>query len=69
MVGQSEQGYVFFECQYKDSPITDDIIEEEIEQVNKTTLNAYQYGFVSKSGFNLKKDYPYIFITLDDMYK
>lgn len=69
IVGKSNDGYVFFECKYRETKVTDTIIEEEIEQVNKTTLKPIQYGFISKKGFNLKKNYSYLLYTLDDLYK
>lgn len=45
------------------------MIEEEIAQVNKTSLKPIQYGFFSKSGYLLNKNYDYLFFTLDDLYK
>ena len=69
VVGKTKDGYVFFECKYKNEPIDESIIEEEITQVSMTSLKPVQYGFISKSGFRTKKTYPYLFYTLDDMYQ
>lgn len=69
VVGKAKDGYVFFECKYTDKPIDDEIIKEELEQISQTTLKPYQYGFISKNGFNLAKTYPYLFFTLEDLYK
>jgi len=69
VVGKSEDGYVFFECKFTNHPIDDEIIKEEIKQVNQTTLKPVQYGFASKSGFKLRKNYPYFFFTLQERYK
>ena len=44
------------------------IVEEEIEQVKRTNLNCYKYGFVSKSGFKFNDD-NLIILTLADIYK
>ena len=43
VVGKREDGYIFYECKFMDSPITDKIIQEEIEQVNQTNLKPVQY--------------------------
>ena len=69
VVGKAKEGYVFYECKYTEDPINDSIIQEEIKQVEETTLKPVQYGFISKSGFRLKEKYPYQFITLEDRYK
>lgn len=68
VVAKSFNNYIFFECKYTEKKITDEIIKGEIEQVKKTTLKAAQYGFISKSGFELKETYPYIFFELKDIY-
>ncbi len=69
VVGKSKDGYVFFECKFRATKITDSIIEKEIKQVNETTLKPIQYGFISKDGFDLNKEYSYLLYTLDDLYK
>ncbi len=45
-----------------------EIIKKEIKQVSNTTMNATNFGFMSKSGFDLKQAYPYLFFTLEDLY-
>lgn len=69
VVGKCQNGYVFFECKYTNAPINDQVISEELEQISCTTLAPIQYGFASKNGFDLKKEYPYLFFTLEDRYK
>ena len=69
VVTYDENGYIFYETKFRKSPITDSMINEEIEQVKKTKLDCYKYGFVSKSGFNCKKNDKLILIELDDLYK
>ena len=69
VVGKCEEGYVFFECKYTNSLLDDSVIKEEINQVSETSLKPIQYGFFSKNGFQLKQKYPYLFFTLDDLYK
>ncbi len=68
VVANCNDGYIFFECKYTDKPITDETIKEEVEQVMNTTLSPRNFGFVSKSGYNLKSHYPYLFFTLKDLY-
>lgn len=63
-------GYIFFEVKYRNSEISEKIIRKEIEQVEKTGLQCYKYGFVSKSGFeNTVNKKDLIFITLKEMYR
>ena len=69
VVGKCQNGYVFFECKDTNAPINDQVISEELEQISCTTLAPIQYGFASKNGFDLKKEYPYLFFTLEDRYK
>lgn len=68
VVGESKDGYVFYEVKFRNRQIDDKTIEEEIKEVKKTVLNPVQYGFISKSGFSLNDKYSYQFFTLDDMY-
>lgn len=69
VIGKNEKGYVFFECKFTKDPIDDIVIKEELSQVAETNLDVVQYGFVSKNGFKLKGEYPYLFITLQDLYR
>lgn len=69
VVGKSQKGYVFYEAQYTSKKIDDGMIAQEVRQVQETSLDAVQYGFISKSGFSIKKDYPYQLFVLDDLYK
>ena len=43
-------------------------VKEEISQIAETNLNPINYGFVSKSGFDISNDNNYILISLDDIY-
>ncbi len=69
VVGKREDGYIFYECKFMDSPITDKIIQEEIEQVSKTNLKPVQYGFFSKSEYDVHMNSSYLFYHLDDLYR
>lgn len=68
VVSLDEMGYIFYETKYKNKPINQAIINEEIEQVKKTGLNCYKYGFVSKSGFEDVDSEEIILYTLEDLY-
>lgn len=68
VVGKAKDGYVFFECKYSEKPIADDVIKEEVLQISQTTLKPCQYGFFSRSGFQLKQTYSYLLFTLKDLY-
>ncbi len=69
VVGKTKDGYVFYEVKFTKEPITNNVIQNEIEQVKETTLTPVQYGFVSLSGFDLRGVVPYILITIEDIYQ
>lgn len=52
MVTHDPHGYVFYEAKFRDTPVTQEMIDEEIEQVRSTGLDCYAYGFFSRSGFD-----------------
>lgn len=52
MVTHDPHGYVFYEAKFQSTPVTQEMIDEEIEQVRSTGLNCYAYGFFSRSGFD-----------------
>ncbi len=67
IVTKDELGYIFYEVKYRNELIDINIVEEEIEQVKRTNLNCYKYGFVSKTGFKFNDD-NLILLTLADIY-
>lgn len=69
LVTKSKDGYIVYEVKFTNSKIDNHIINEEILQVAKTNLNPINYGFISKSGFNITNDNNYILISLDDIYE
>lgn len=69
VVTQDPNGYIFYEAKFRKTPVSSEMIAEEIEQVKKTSLSCYQYGFISRSGFDTKPGKNMIFYTLDDLYK
>ncbi|MBQ9328705.1 MAG: ATP-binding protein [Solobacterium sp.] len=68
IVGKCDGGYVFYEVKYTKSPVTDEIINEEIKQVSRTTLRPVGYGFFSRSGFKISDNTHYQLVTLQDIY-
>lgn len=69
IVTQDAKGYIFYEAKFRKEPITSEMILNEIQQVKATGLNCYQYGFISRSGFDLEPEENWIFITLDKLYR
>lgn len=68
IVTQDPEGYIFYEAKFRKAPLTQSMIEQEIEQVKAARLDCYRYGFFSRSGFESKPSDDMIFITLDDLY-
>ncbi len=62
-------GYIFYDCKYRNEKVTDKMINQEINQVQQTGLNCYKYGFFSKSGFDVKKNDKLILINLETLFK
>lgn len=69
IVTKDEKGYIFYEAKFRKSPVTDAVIDKEIEQVQSAGLFAYRYGFISRSGFDCKKRPGMILIDLKDLYQ
>lgn len=70
VVTSGAKGYIFFEAKYHNAKISEKRIREEIEQVRKTGLDCYKYGFVSKRGFEKGIDEKdWILLELKDIYR
>lgn len=69
IVTLDENGYAFYEVKYRNKPITNNIIDNEIEQVASTGLECYKYVFISKSGFFCDKRDNVEFINIEELYK
>lgn len=63
------KGYTFYEVKFRKTPVTDRLIRDEIKQVNDTGLYCYQYGFISRSGFDAKPQSNLLLISLGDFYQ
>ncbi len=68
IVTKDPEGYIFYEAKFRKAPLTQSMIEQEIEQVKAARLDCYRYGFFSRSGFESEPSDDMIFITLDDLY-
>lgn len=68
MVGQTKDGFIFYECKYRNIKINNEMIKEEISQISKTNLNPVNYGFFSKSGYDIKEK-NYQLYTIDDLFE
>ena len=62
------KGYTFYEVKFRKTPVTERMIRDEIKQVNETGLYCYQYGFISRSGFDVKPQPNLLLISLDELY-
>lgn len=68
IVTEDELGYAFYEVKFKKKQISDEMIDEEIEQVKATGLDCYKYVFFSRSGFRCKKRENVKLIELKELF-
>lgn len=68
VVTEDENGYIFYEVKFKKTPVTDEIIEKEINQVEATGLNCYKYVFISRSGFSCQQREKIKLVELNELY-
>ena len=69
IVTEDPNGYVFYEAKFRSEPLTESMIQQEIEQVRRTGMNCYRYAFISRSGFDAQADEGVELIPLEKMYK
>lgn len=69
VVTRDPLGYAFYEAKFRSTPITQRMIEEEIEQVQRTGLVCHRYGFFSRSGFEAQADKRTALIGLEELYR
>lgn len=67
-VTEDENGYVFYEVKFRKNPVTEEMINTEIQQVKATGLECYKYVFISRSGFDCDKMENAEFINLEEIY-
>lgn len=68
IVTEDPEGYVFYEAKFRSEPLTGSRIRQEIMQVQKTGLNCYRYGFISRSGFDVEPEDDLELIGLEQLY-
>ena len=69
IVTLDDRGYIFYEAKFRKEPVTENVIQNEIRQVEQTGLECYKYGFFSKSGFACEEEENRILIELKELYK
>lgn len=69
VVTKDPNGYVFYEAKFRGTPMTEADIREEIEQVRRTGLNCYKYGFFSRSGFAVEGNESTVLIGLEELFR
>ena len=69
IVTEDPNGYVFYEAKFRSEPLTQSMIQQEIEQVRRTGMNCYQYAFISRSGFDAQEDEGVELIPLEKLYE
>lgn len=70
VVTEDEQGYVAYECKYRDAPVCNqDIHEEEFQTKNLPDITFRKLGFIAKNGFDPEVDLNKIIaFSLNDFY-
>ncbi len=69
VVTKDPLGYSFYEAKFRTTPITQRMIEDEIERVQRTGLTCHRYGFFSRSGFEAQADERTALIVLEELYR
>lgn len=68
IVTEDPNGYIFYEAKFRQDPVSQHMIDEEIAQVKATNLKCYRYGFISRSGFSTKETKDTCLIELSQLY-
>lgn len=68
IVTEDINGYIFYECKYRNEKLSQKTIQEEIQQVKNTGLQCYKYGFFTKNGYEKVNDDSLILYDLDDLF-
>lgn len=68
LVTEDPKGYVFYEAKFRSEPMSESRIRQEIMRVQKTGLNCYRYGFISRSGFDAEPAEDLELIRLEQLY-
>lgn len=69
IVTQDARGYAFYEAKFRKKPVSQQMIQEEIAQVQRSNMLCYKYGFFSRSGFEDMQMDGVELIRLEELYK
>lgn len=69
IVTYDANGYAFYEAKFRKKHVTQQMIQEEIEQVQRSNMPCYKYGFFSRSGFENIKLNGVELIGLEELYR
>ncbi len=70
VVTEGADGFVVYECDFQERPMTQEQVAEKIERVKASPLPAYRFGFVARAGFDHVLEGPdRRFYDLDDLYR
>lgn len=69
IVTLDDRGYIFYEAKFRKEPVTEQMVQEELEQVKQTGLACYKYGFISRAGFSCEQSADRILIQLSELYQ
>jgi hypothetical protein len=69
VVSEDEKGYIFYEVKFRKRKISQEVIDEEIQQIKNTGLNCYKYVFFSRAGFTVKETDTVKHIELDRLFQ
>lgn len=69
VVTHDDKGYIFYEAKFQQAPVTEAMIDQEIQQVRQTGLACYRYGFFSRSGYTVAPRPDLILYTLEQLYQ
>jgi hypothetical protein len=69
IVTHDDKGYIFYEAKFRNEPVNEKAADQEIAQVERTSLHCYRYGFFSKSGFDFPAKENVTLIELARLYQ
>lgn len=70
VVTEGADGFVVYECDFQERPMTEEQVAEKIKRVKASPLPAHRFGFVARAGFDRVAAGPDRRIyDLDDLYR
>lgn len=62
-------GIIFYEAKFHKEPVTAQMIQEEIRQVEQTGLKCYKYGFFQGQDLYVKRQHNLSLVELRSLYE